>query len=147
MIEYMKLEPGAPGYLERWPQMCICGSQKGPMVDSFLDKPGYGGRQMQDGRIYVCRLCAKRFGMAFGIVKGPEMERLEAASDQLALAQQQIEERQQLIDRMAATLGANEAKINTQREFIEQLQGELQMHKHAQDQAVALLKTREMVAA
>lgn len=137
MLEYMKLEPGQEGYLGEFPSMCICGSQKGPMADTGLEKNMYG-------HVYVCRSCVTRMARVLGLVKGDEMTRLQGAADELAVAAEEVATRQEIIDRMTRAAGENEAKINTQREFIEQLQGELNLRKAQANQIAA--QAREMAA-
>lgn len=141
----MKLDPGQDGYLAQWPARCVCGAQQGPMVDTGIDSVGYGNRVADPGRIYLCRLCVTRAGRALGLVKGEEMTRLQDAADGLAQAAKEIEERQQMIKTLTESAGEREAKLNTQREYIESLQAELTQQKHFANTIAATAK--EMVAA
>jgi hypothetical protein len=134
----MKIEPGADGYLSQWPSMCFCGSQPGPMVDTFIDKPGYGGRGPEGGRLYFCRSCGVRVARQFGLVKGDEMTRLQSAADELAQAAIEVAQRQEIIDRMTQLAGENEAKLKMQRDRVEDLEGQLALMKSKNNQIAAL---------
>src|SRR5215831_20063489 len=94
--------------------MCVCGSQKGPIVDTYMDKPGYG-------RVYLCRLCTTRSARALGLVKGEEMERLQKAADELAQAEKEVTDRQALIEQLTRSLAERDQKIQGQQAYIETL--------------------------
>lgn len=134
MLEFMKVD--APTL---WPAMCICGAQKGPLVDTMIEKPGYGGR-IDPGRIYLCRLCVTRSARVLGLVKGDEMTRLQDAADELAQQQREATERQEIIDRMTRTAGEREQKLQALEAYIEQLQGELALRKAQANQILAQAK-------
>lgn len=144
-LEFMKLEPGVEGYLAQWPSRCICGAQSGPMVDTGIDSVGYGNRATQAGRVYLCRRCVTRAGRALGLVKGDEMDKLQNSADELAQAAKEVAERQTMIDSLTRSAGEREAKMNTQREYIETLQAELTQQKHYANTIAAT--AREMMAA
>lgn len=125
MPEFTKLDPGDIGYLVDWPQKCICGSQKGPMIATGITyrvAPGIGAETA--GHIYLCRLCVTRAARGFGMVKGDEYERLQNAADELAEASRQVADRDAIIAKQNATNAEQAAKIRTQQEYIESLQGE-----------------------
>lgn len=144
MAEFTKLEPGNEMYLRDFPQACVCGSQKGPIVATGLTyRVGTGPEAF--GHVYLCRLCVKRAALSLGMVKGEEMEKLQGAADELAQAAREVAERQTMIDRLTVSAGEREAKLNTQREYIETLQAELQQQKHYANTIAATAK--EMVAA
>lgn len=138
MSNYVKLEPGDPAYLVDFPQMCICGSQKGPMIATGRAPLG------SEGQIYLCRLCVTQSARAFGLVKGDEMVRLQNAADELAQATVEVSTRQEIIDRQAVSLGENETKIRQQAGFIENLQGEMRLIRAQAAQVSAT--AREMAA-
>ena len=122
-VEYVKSEHGSEGHLAQFPSMCLCGSQKGPIVDTYMDKPGYG-------RVYLCRLCATRAARAFGLVKGDEHERLLKAADELAQAEREISERQKLLDKLTRSLAEREQKIAGQLAYIETLTSDVTQMRH-----------------
>jgi peptidoglycan hydrolase CwlO-like protein len=128
--EYEKIETPTA-----FPSMCVCGSQKAPLVDTGLLKDRYG-------HIYLCRMCVTRSARALGIIKGAEHERLEHAADELAQAEKEISERQGIIDRTATTLGQAEGKIVTLQAYIETLQGDLALHKASWEQVFGTAKER-----
>lgn len=136
-MEFTKTVSGDPAYLKDWPQMCVCGAQKGPMVATGI--PYRAGHGVEDlGHIYLCRSCVTRAGRALGLVKGDELDRLQNAADELDQAQREIEARQATIDQASRTLAENEEKIRAQRTYIESLQGEIALHRTAASQIQAL---------
>ena len=132
-VEFTRQEPGGEGFLAQFPSLCICGSQKGPMVDTFLDKPGYG-------RIYLCRVCTGRAARALGLVKGEEMERLTHAAEQLAQAETEIADRQSLLEKLTKSLAERDQKIQGQQAYIETLTADVTQQKHLMALAMAPLK-------
>ena len=78
MREYERIETPTD-----FPAMCICGSQKAPLVDTHLVKDAYG-------HVYICLQCTKRLARALGIAKGAEMDRLEHAAEELVQAEREI---------------------------------------------------------
>ena len=58
MREYERIETPTD-----FPAMCLCGSQKAPLVDTHLVKDAYG-------HVYLCRLCITRSARALGIDQG-----------------------------------------------------------------------------
>src|SRR5215471_8241027 len=122
-MEFTKSEHGSEGHLAQFPSMCLCGSQKGPIVDTYMDKPGYG-------RVYLCRLCTTRAARALGLVKGAEMERLEKAADELAQAEKEVSERQALIEKLTKSLAEKEQKISGQQSYIETLSNDVTQMRH-----------------
>jgi septal ring factor EnvC (AmiA/AmiB activator) len=132
-VEFTRQEPGGEGFLAQFPSLCICGSQKGPIVDTFLDKPGYG-------RIYLCRVCVGRAARALGLVKGEEMERLTHAAEQLAQAEREIGERQDLLEKLTKSLAERDQKIQGQQAYIETLSADVTQMRHLAALAAAPLK-------
>jgi len=122
-VEYVKSEHGSEGHLAQFPSMCLCGSQKGPIVDTYMDKPGYG-------RVYLCRLCATRAARAFGLIKGEEHTKILEAADLLAQAETEISQRQQLIERLTKSLADREQKIAGQNAYIETLSNDVTQMRH-----------------
>jgi len=114
-----------------FPAMCLCGSQKAPLVDTHLVKDAYG-------HVYVCLQCTKRLARALGIAKGAEMDRLEHAADQLAHAEKEVSERQEIIDRMTTIAGKREEKLSALEGYIEQLTGEIALHRQQMGQVHAI---------
>src|SRR5580765_4255381 len=92
MREFMKIQTPTD-----FPAMCVCGSQKAPLVDTNLIKDAYG-------HIYLCRLCVTRSARALGLVKGAEHERLQLAADELIQAEREVAERQAMIERTTSSL-------------------------------------------
>lgn len=140
-MTYLKLEPGDPAYLADFPQMCICGSQKGRMVATGRPPLGTHG----EGQIYLCRLCVSQAARALGMLRSDEMERLQNAADELAQAEREIADRQALLDTYTSRMGEQETKIRQQAGFIESLQGEISTFRSHADQLHAL--SGAMVAA
>jgi|SRR5215831_14506533 len=132
-VEFQKSEHGSEGHLAQFPGQCLCGSQKGPIVDTYMDKPGYG-------RVYLCRLCTTRAARAFGLVKGSEHERLEKVADEIAQAEKEIAERQKLLDRLTKSLAEKEQKISGQQAYIETLTTDLTQMRHLASLAATPLK-------
>lgn len=83
MIEFIVVDHPAV-----YPNACfLCGSGKGPMVDTHVEKPLAGG----DQHVYVCRLCVTRAARVFGLVKGEKMDELLAASERLEEKDRELE--------------------------------------------------------
>lgn len=73
-----------------FPQACICGSAKGPLVDTFISTAGQ--------RVYICALCVKRCAKQLGLVKGERMEELLKAGELLDEATKTAAAREQVIE-------------------------------------------------
>jgi hypothetical protein len=122
-VEFVKSEHGSEGHLAQFPSMCLCGSQKGPIVDTYMDKPGYG-------RIYLCRLCVTRAARAFGLVKGDEQTRLMNVADEIAQAEKEISDRQKLVEKLTRSLAERDQKIQGQSAYIETLTADVTQMRH-----------------
>jgi hypothetical protein len=122
-IEFVKSEHGSEGHLAQFPSMCLCGSQRGPIVDTFMDKPGYG-------RVYLCRLCTSRAARALGLIKGDEHTRLFNVADELEQAGKEISDRQKLIEKLTKSLAEKEQKISGQQSYIETLTSDVTQMRH-----------------
>jgi hypothetical protein len=122
--------------LAQFPSMCLCGSQSPPVVDTFMDKPGYG-------RVYLCRLCTTRAARALGLVKGDEHTRLGNIQDLLAHAEGEIGERDRLIEKMTKTGAERDLTIGSLRSYIETLQAEISQMRHLA--SLVATNAREMV--
>ena len=134
-IEFEKQEVG-DGLLAQFPSMCLCGSQKPPVVDTFMDKPGYG-------RVYLCRLCTTRAARALGLVKGDEHTRLGNIQDLLAKAETDVSERDLLIQKMTKTGAERDLTIGSLRSYIDTLQAEISQMRHLA--SLVATNAREMV--
>ena len=130
MREYERIETPTD-----FPAMCVCGSQKPPLVETHLIKDAYG-------HVYLCRMCVTRSARALGLIKGAEHERLEQAADELLQAEREIAERQGIVDRVTSSLGQAEGKIVTLQAYIETLQGDLALHKASWEQVFGTAKER-----
>ena len=135
-LEFQKQEPGTEGFLAQFPSMCLCGSQKGPIVDTFMDKPGYG-------RVYLCRQCTSRAARALGLVKGDEHTRLSNVADELAQADREITERQALIEKLTKSLAEKDQKIQGQTNYIETLTKDVSQMRHLA--GIVAATSKEMV--
>lgn len=122
-IEFEKQDAGAESLLAQFPSMCLCGSQKPPLVDTYMDKPGYG-------RVYLCRLCTQRAARALGLVKGDEHTRLGDVQDLLDQAEREIDERDRLIEKMTASAAAKDQSIAGMKGYIETLTNEISQMRH-----------------
>jgi hypothetical protein len=136
-VEFVKSEHGSEGHLAQFPSMCVCGSQKGPIVDSYIDLPGYG-------RVYLCRLCTTRAARAFGLVKGDEHTRLAGVADSLAQAEKEVADRQGLIEKLTRSLAEKEQKIGSLEGYIETLTSDVTQMRHLAGLVASTAK--EMVA-
>jgi hypothetical protein len=135
-VEFTKSEHGSEGHLAQFPSMCICGSQKGPIVDTYLDLPGYG-------RVYLCRMCTTRAARAFGLVKGDEHTKLINVADELAQAGREIDERQKLLEKFTRSLAEKDQKISGQQAYIETLSADVTQMRHLA--GLVATTAREMV--
>jgi len=122
--------------LAQFPSMCLCGSQSPPVVDTFMDKPGYG-------RVYLCRMCTTRAARALGLVKGDEHTRLANIQDLLGQAETEIGERDRLIEKMTKTGAERDLTIGSLRSYIETLQAEISQMRHLA--SLVATNAREMV--
>lgn len=147
MPEFIKTEPGEQMYLADFPRQCVCGAQKGPIVATGLSyrTAAVGTPLEASGQIYLCRLCTTRAARVLGLIKGEEHERLQNAADELAEAQRQIDERQAIIERLTANVGAAEQRESAHKAYIETLQAEITHFKAFANQMTGLAK--EMVTA
>ena len=134
-VEFEKQESG-DGLLAQFPSMCVCGSQKPPIVDTFMDKPGYG-------RVYLCRLCTTRAARTLGLVKGDEHTRLANVQDLLTQAESEVSERDRLIEKMTKTGAERDQTIANQRGYIDTLQAEISQMRHLA--SLVATNAREMV--
>lgn len=123
-----------------YPSMCICGSQKGPLVATgFTYRTGGSIGGENAGHVYLCRLCVTRAARTMGLIKGPENERLENAADELDAAEKLNAEKDEVIRGLTEKLAARDQKVKVQDEFIEQLQGEKTQWRHIRDLAQSTL--------
>lgn len=65
-----------------FPGQCLCGSQKGPVVDTMMEKAGL--------HIYICKLCGQQLSRLFGFADGAELDRLMDARGELDRAEQSM---------------------------------------------------------
>ena len=122
-MEFQKSEHGSEGHLAQFPGMCVCGSQKGPIVDTYLDLPGYG-------RVYLCRPCTTSAARALGLVKGDEHTRLANVADEIAQMESEVSERQKLIEKLTKSLAEKDQKITGQLAYIETLTSDVTQMRH-----------------
>lgn len=125
-----------------WPQACVCGSSKGPLVATGITYRAAAGT---DGmaHVYLCRMCVTRAARCMGLVKGQEHERLENADTLLAQMKVEIDERQALITQLTESLAEKDRTIATTRGYLEQLQAEQAQRKYLAEQIAT--NARELV--
>ena len=121
MREYQKVDKP-----HLFPMRCLCGSQKGSMVDTFVDTD-----VIPIGRLYICKMCAWRMAVALGMVKGDEYEKLAENSDFMDHLQKEIRDRNEHIKGLEAQKTVMQNLIDAQAAEIEQLQGKVQMQRQA----------------
>ena len=136
-VEFTKSDHGSEGHLSQFPGQCLCGSQKGTIVDTYLDLPGYG-------RVYLCRLCTSRAARALGLIKGDEHTRLANVAEELEQAAKEISDRQRLIERLTKSNADKEQKITGQQAYIETLSNDITQMRHLA--GLVATSAKEMVA-
>lgn len=67
-----------------WPQACICGAQKGPLLDTGIELAG-------TGRVYLCSLCAKLVAVTMAYGDGEELDRVHEAAQELTQTRTELE--------------------------------------------------------
>lgn len=87
------------------PQACICGSIKGPFVDTFYERWGE--------HIYLCVACLKRAAVAAGLGDGAKMDELSHAHDTLAAKDAELDAARAAVEELRATVGAHQRKTLT----------------------------------
>lgn len=114
MIEFMVVDHPAVH-----PNCCvICGSGKGPIVDTHVEKWG--------DHLYLCRLCVTRAARVYGLVKGPKMDELLAAADSLDEKDRQLAVLKAENDELRLANGGHRRRLNEMKEQIEQSAGTAQ---------------------
>lgn len=103
MIEFMLVD-----YPQAFPQMCVgCSSQKGPLLDTHRDLPGFG-------HVYVCAECVKTGARLMGFSEGKKQDSLQNALREAAEARAAIEhhsERINELERFLAESGRREEEL------------------------------------
>lgn len=113
MLEYQLVDSPAV-----FPSACVCGSAKGPMVDTFLEMGGM--------RVYLCRSCVRRSAILYGLAKGEKMDELIAASEGLERAQLEIDARNEKLAKQGEKIAELSRQMNAMRDDLETAQGEVQ---------------------
>lgn len=109
-----------------FPQACFCGSQTGPLVDTFVTTAG--------ARLYVCSLCATRITRALGLSKGKRMSELLNSGALLDEMRVTLADREKLIEEQLAELAARARRV-------EALETLLQHERDVQRTSRALLES------
>lgn len=110
-----------------WPQACaICQSAKGPLVDTL--------KEPTTGRLYVCSQCVKWLGLELGLIDGERMDELLAADAALAVAKQEIADREQEITTMRADAAARSQKIEALNMLVQQSYDADRQRRHLLEQ-------------
>jgi hypothetical protein len=122
LSEYMLVESPVV-----FPQACVCGSQKGPLVDTFITTGG--------NRIYICTACVKRCAKQLGLVKGPRMEELLNAGELLDAATKEIGDREKIMQSQAA----ENASIRRKNEALEELLSQERDRQRTQQALVQMI--------
>lgn len=110
MLEFISVDHPA-----LFPQACVaCLSQKGPLVDTHAERPGFG-------HIYICDSCAKSIARIRGYAPGAKLDELEAASRAVTAARRELILKSEKIDSLTARLhdaGVEKAQDIEQIEFL-----------------------------
>jgi hypothetical protein len=105
------------------PQACVvCTSQKGPTVDTGVERWGE--------RLYVCRTCATRVARAYGFVKGPKLDELMAAADGLLEKEREVASLNGQLSEARLEAGGHRATIRQQKDKLDEQGGRLQTMAH-----------------
>jgi hypothetical protein len=115
--------PQEPQRLEAptfFPYACeLCAGQKGPFIDTMVDRPSTGGNV----RVMLCRSCCRGIGKFWGYLKGPEAERLEKAADTLEQAQSDQAELRERVQQLDEAVKERNAKLEVLNAELERLRG------------------------
>lgn len=102
------------------PMACvICGSAKGPIADTHVEKWG--------DHLYLCRLCTTRAARLYGLVKGERMEQLLAADETLAGKQAEIKGLEQELTEARLEAGGQRATIKALNAQLQEVRGRQQV--------------------
>lgn len=110
-----------------FPSACVCGSQHGPILDTHIERPGYG-------RVYLCKLCAFRVALRYGFAKGDEMNKLMDARAGLEQAEKEIETRNQRLRSMETELHQRDGRIRELEAELQRERGESELLRHRVEQ-------------
>ena len=105
MIEYMLVETATI-----FPMTCVCGSAKGPLVDTMIENPV--------GRVYLCKLCARRAARLYGFAPGKRL-------DELADAETTLQAKEDEIAKLVAAIEELRLQNGSERRTVKDLQARL----------------------
>ena len=105
-----------------FPSQCLCGSQKGPILDTFIEKHG--------DRIYICRLCAQAIARKYGFADGAELDKLMGARELLDQAEREAAEKDRLMLNYQGSIHQLEAKLKEAEEERDHALGEVKQYRH-----------------
>ena len=115
MIEFILVE-----HPTVMPMACvICGSHKGPIADTHVEKWG--------DHLYLCRLCVTRAARLYGLVKGERMEQLLAADETLAAKEAELAGLERELGEARLELGGQRATIKELKGMVQERQGRHQV--------------------
>lgn len=132
MIEYMVVDTAAS-----YPQACLCGSSKGPFVDTNI---------MIDAqrRWYICKLCVKRAARPFAFMPGTEVDRLENVSEVITAKEKEIAQSQKRIEKQTASNAELSRRLEEQKALSDHYQGLCEQYRHMA--GILAENAREMVS-
>lgn len=131
MIEYQIVETASI-----FPQTCLCGSSKGPFVDTMIE--------IQGRRQYICRLCVKRSARPFGWMPGAKMDELENISDVLIAKEQELSEAHKRNEKQTEANARLNTQIEEQKALVEHYRGLFEQQKLVG--GIILENARELVS-
>ena len=105
-----------------FPMACLCGNQKGPILDTMMEKAGL--------RIYVCRSCAKDIARSFGFADGAELDKLMDARQLLDNAEAAAVRQSEQVTGLTAKIVELKAEVEEAREDARFARGEAENLKH-----------------
>src|SRR5262245_18468650 len=119
-----------PSAIKR-PWHCVCGSQKGPLIDTFY--------QTNDDIIYICKQCARRAARKFGFAPGERydelmnaLELMEAKEAVITRLQEEVVERQLALNKETSRADVLQEQLN---EALEREQTRVHVEQQIKDLA------------
>jgi hypothetical protein len=105
-----------------FPHTCVCGNQKGPFLDTFIENGV--------GRVYWCKSCARRAARQFGFAPGKKLDELQDASAELERKAVEIGGLLEQITGLQLECGTERRTVKELRERVQAAEGRLQSIEH-----------------
>jgi hypothetical protein len=118
MLEFVRVPPGTP---LAFPSKCQCGNSK-HLLDTH--------REIAGQRLYFCKLCVSMAARAFGMIAGPEHDKLMDAAAGLEQAEKEISDRDERLRKQTGELADRQRRIDALQVLLDDLRAKALTQKN-----------------